>query len=63
MAKILIAEDMPLNIEYLEEQLHILEHDVVTATDGEEALKKIRTTSPDIVLLDFDMPKKMAQKS
>lgn len=58
MAKILIADDMPLNIEYLEEQLEILGHDAITATDGDDALRKIRTTAPDLVLLDFDMPRK-----
>ena len=58
MAKILAVDDQPFNIEYLEEELHLLEHEVVTASDGEEALEKIKTTNPDLVLLDYSMPKK-----
>ena len=41
MAKILIVDDMPFNNEYVEEQLQILEHDVVTAVDGDDALESI----------------------
>lgn len=58
MAKILIVDDLPLNIEYLEEQLHMLNHEVVTAQDGDEALAKVAQTDPDLILLDFSMPKK-----
>ena len=32
--------------------------DIVTAIDGEEALKKIRQDKPDLVLLDIILPKK-----
>jgi len=31
--------------------------DVIVATDGEEALKKIKATPPDLMLLDIVMPK------
>ena len=39
-------------------KLHLLGHEVVTASDGDEALGKIKTTAPDLVLLDIDMPQK-----
>ena len=39
-------------------KLHLLGHEVVTASDGDEALEKIKTTAPDLVLLDIDMPQK-----
>jgi len=37
----------------------ILEHEkfsVVTATDGDDALKKLKTIKPDLILLDIMMP-------
>ena len=58
MAKILVVDDQPYNIEYLEEELHLLGHKIVTASDGDEALEKIKTTNPDLVLLDYSMPHK-----
>lgn len=58
MAKILIVDDMPLNLDFLEEQLHLLGHEVEKAIDGNQALDKISSFTPDLVLLDYDMPEK-----
>lgn len=58
MAKVLIVDDMPLNLEFLEEQLHLLGHDVEKAIDGNQALLQIKAFQPDLVLLDYDMPEK-----
>jgi len=55
-ARILVVDDMPLNVKLLAEWL---EHDhylVSTAADGFEALAKIIAERPDIVLLDVLMP-------
>lgn len=56
MAQILIVEDdRDLNNAYAV----ILKnegHEVVTAFDGEEALKKVKAFSPDLILLDLLMP-------
>ena len=57
MRRILVVDDLPFNVEYLEEELKALGYEVVTATDGEEALHQIALASPDLVLLDLSMPK------
>ena len=56
MSKILIAEDNPVNRELLRELLEMRGHTVVEACDGEEALRVIEQTRPDLVLLDIGMP-------
>ncbi len=56
MSRILVVDDLPLNLEYLEEELKILGYEVVTATDGEQALKQVASAGPDLVLLDLSMP-------
>jgi CheY-like chemotaxis protein len=56
MSKILIAEDNPVNRELLRELLEMRGHTVVEACDGEEALRIIEQTPPDLVLLDIGMP-------
>lgn len=57
MKKILVAEDDPALRELLRENLHLLGYQVDEAGDGEEALRKIEETHPDLVLLDIQMPK------
>jgi CheY-like chemotaxis protein len=56
MTKILIAEDNAVNRELLRELLEIRGYTVVEACDGEEALRVIEQTQPDLVLLDIGMP-------
>jgi two-component system, cell cycle response regulator DivK len=56
MSKILIAEDNPVNRELLRELLEVRGHTVSEACDGEEALRIIEQTQPDLVLLDIGMP-------
>jgi len=56
MSKILIAEDNLVNRELLRELLEIRGHTVAEACDGEEALRVIEQTQPDLVLLDIGMP-------
>jgi len=56
MSKILIAEDNPVNRELLRELLEMRGHTVVEACDGEEALRVIEQTQPNLVLLDIGMP-------
>lgn len=56
MAKILVVEDdLDLNKAYGLILKHE-GHDVVQAYDGKEALKKLQTFEPDLVLLDLLMP-------
>jgi len=56
MPKILIVDDEPYNVDYLEQELEDLSYETITAANGQEALEKIRSDSPDLVLLDIMMP-------
>jgi class 3 adenylate cyclase len=56
-SRILIVDDEPFNLDLLEQEL--MEHDYVIerAVNGLEALEKTGTFRPDVILLDFMMPK------
>ena len=55
-AKILVVDDEPFNVDYLEQELDDLGYDTVSAADGAEALERVRSDRPDLVLLDIMMP-------
>src|SRR5437773_1274880 len=55
-AKILVVDDTPLNIKLLGDLLTVKGYAVSTAANGEEALAKLASEIPDIVLLDVMMP-------
>src|SRR5438105_2635261 len=48
---------MPANVHILELRLAAQDYDVITAVDGEEALRVAREQQPDLILLDVMMPK------
>ena len=54
--RILIVDDEPFNVDYLEQELEELEYDTLAATNGQEALDCVHASSPDLVLLDIMMP-------
>lgn len=54
--KILIVDDEPFNVDYLEQELEELNYETISAFNGEEALQKIISETPDLVLLDIMMP-------
>jgi sigma-B regulation protein RsbU (phosphoserine phosphatase) len=54
--KILIVDDEPFNVDYLEQELEELDYLTISATNGREALDKVQSESPDLVLLDIMMP-------
>ncbi|UCV27083.1 response regulator transcription factor [Ferribacterium limneticum] len=56
--KILIVDDEPNIVISLEFLMKKEGFDVAVAVDGEEALAKVASFSPDLVLLDVMMPKK-----
>ena len=58
MAKILLADDEQDIRQMLVRRLHAEGYEVVTAEDGEEALRKADTEKPDVILLDIMLPKK-----
>ena len=57
MARILIVDDEEHIVKMLQFKLSNLGHECITASDGGQALEKISTTKPDLVLLDVMMPK------
>ena len=56
MARILIADDDPQTIIMLEFKLKSLGHEIMSANDGGQALEMAASESPDLVLLDLNMP-------
>jgi DNA-binding response OmpR family regulator len=56
--KILIVDDEPNIVISLEFLMKKEGFDVAIAVDGEEALAKVASFSPDLILLDVMMPKK-----
>jgi CheY-like chemotaxis protein len=56
MAKILLIEDNELNRDMLSRRLARKGFDVVTASDGEEGLLRAATDSPDVILMDLNLP-------
>ena len=54
--KILIVDDEPLNLELLERELRPHDYTVESARNGEEALHKVDSFVPDLILLDYMMP-------
>lgn len=55
--KILIVDDDERNVRLIESILRANKYDVITAYDGEEALKIVNEKAPDLLLLDAMMPK------
>jgi len=55
MAKILVVDDDPDFVEIARTVLESKGHTVLTAPDGDQALKRARAEKPDIVLLDVMM--------
>ena len=53
---ILIVDDEPKNIDYLEQEVEGFGYSTVSASNGEEALAIVRTNPPSLILLDVMMP-------
>jgi two-component system, OmpR family, alkaline phosphatase synthesis response regulator PhoP len=61
MTRLLVADDSETVLLMLQRRLEMEGYEVVTATDGMEALDRIRETEsnpPDVILLDAMMPNK-----
>jgi len=56
LSKILIVDDEPFNVDYLEQELEGMDCEIISASNGQEALEKVRGAAPDLVLLDIMMP-------
>ncbi|MCH7497761.1 MAG: sigma-54-dependent Fis family transcriptional regulator [Candidatus Marinimicrobia bacterium] len=57
-SKILVVDDDNYIRLFLQETLEGIGYSVVLAEDGEDALEKIKSSPPDLVLTDLKMPKK-----
>jgi serine phosphatase RsbU (regulator of sigma subunit) len=55
-AKILIVDDEPFNLEYLEQELEDNAISITKAINGQECLDKAGSEYPDLILLDIMMP-------
>ncbi len=54
--KILIVDDEPFNIKILGHEVTDRGYAIETANDGREALRKVESTRPDLMILDYMMP-------
>ncbi len=57
MATILLVEDDKNQRLLYEQELQQEGYEIVTATDGKEALEKVQEQLPDIVVMDINMPR------
>lgn len=57
MARILIIEDNPANLELMSYLLHAFGYDTLTACDGQEGLEAAERESPDLIICDVELPK------
>jgi adenylate cyclase len=55
--KILIVDDEPFNLDLLEQELGDQNYALEKASDGVEALEKVEVFEPDVILLDYMMPR------
>jgi two-component system sensor histidine kinase/response regulator len=55
-ARILVVDDQPSNVHIVGLILGTLGHEIVSASDGKTALKRIVDLPPDLILLDLLMP-------
>jgi len=54
--KILVVDDAKTHLAYMEKTLSSLNHEILTATNGPDALKIFSASKPDLIILDVNMP-------
>ena len=57
MPRVLVVDDEPDAVELLQEFRTAKGYEVITASNGEEALRKVKEDRPHLILLDVRMPK------
>ena len=55
--KVLVVDDSPTDLKLMSEPFISQGYDLITAKDGEEALKRVELERPDLIVLDVIMPK------
>jgi CheY-like chemotaxis protein len=56
MPKVLVVEDNEMNRDMLTRRLQRRGYEVIISVDGEDGVQKARSESPDIILMDMDLP-------
>ncbi len=56
MARILIIEDNPTNLQLMSYLLRAFGHEVLTASRGEDGIETVRREAPDLVVCDVQLP-------
>ncbi len=56
MPKVLVVEDNEMNRDMLSRRLQRRGYEVIISVDGEDGVDKARSDSPDIILMDMDLP-------
>lgn len=56
MARVLVVEDTPENLLLMSYLLKAFGHEVSVATDGRQGVAMAEQTSPDVVVMDLQMP-------
>jgi PAS domain S-box-containing protein len=54
--RVLVVDDYEANLKTLARMLKLMGHEVVTAGHGEEALERLESFNPDVILLDLNLP-------
>ena len=56
MPKVLVVEDNEMNRDMLSRRLQRRGYEVIISVDGEDGVNKAASDSPDIILMDMDLP-------
>jgi CheY-like chemotaxis protein len=56
VAKILVVEDDEMLMDLMQQTLELSDHSVGGAINGVDALAKVKTDPPDLILMDIGMP-------
>lgn len=56
-AKVMVVDDSPTELKLMSEPFLSQEYELITATDGDEAIQKAESDRPDLIVLDVVMPK------
>lgn len=54
--KILIADDDPVYLDLLKSEFNHDDEQIIIAEDGKQAIEKIKSAKPDVVILDIMLP-------
>ena len=54
--KILVVDDEPGITEIIKSRFETNSYEIISALDGEEALRKVRSENPDLIILDIKLP-------